>query len=193
MVDPCRWILFWGLLAVVLPFGATLEAQGKAPGPVLRIGWGSMSPHGPFDPHVSIRGSLGAGLGQHEVLDLEFTAQQGSDLLGLALEHWLARSPRDTPHRRYYAIRLAGGAVFRSTPRVIADSFHLKTAVYASAGIGILYPFTRRFAVVGTLEDILVWSPRQTVGTRWFPQYVWSVGGDVQHNFGFYAALQWRP
>jgi len=183
------------LLVAVFTPALSLAAQDN---PVLlELGAGSLSPDDPLNAILSFRGSVGRILSHRDGLSIDYTRQSNSrstseDLGKYARQFvnlsWLhsfqeAFFDEDTKQQQYL-FKLSGGLLVRGeTPSFNAD---LSNAVFLGAGLAIRYPFSRHIAAVGTIEDDVAFIPSQTVDST-------SFGGVVQHNFGLFVVVQWRP
>jgi hypothetical protein len=187
-------------LGVLLLCGGTAAAQTRRRW--IAIAPGSLSPDDPFTATLSFRGTLGWIASDRTAFSFDYTRQsanrsEGSDLgkyarnyFGVSWQHGSAQAFADDDlMKQQYLFRVGVGLLTRGTFRGVSPAEHLKTAGFVDVGAEIRYPFTQRLAAVGTLDDVLAFLPHQVV-TSGSQTYVF--GGDVQHNFGLFIALQWR-
>lgn len=183
------------LLVAVFTPALSLAAQGNRV--LLELGAGSLSPNDPFHAILTFRGSVGWMLSHQDALSIDYTRQSNSrstsedlgkyarQFLGFAWHHSFQEAfYDDETHQQQYLFKLSGGLLVRGkTPSFNAD---LANAAFLGAALAIRYPFSRHIAAVGTIEDDLAFIPSQTINATNF-------GGDVQHNFGLFVVVQWRP
>lgn len=164
---------------------------------LLELGAGTLSPDEPLNAILSFRGSVGWILSSRDALAIDYTRQSNSrstsedlgkyarQFVGFAWQHSFREAfYDDETHQQQYLLKLSGGLLVRGrTPSYNAD---LANAPFLGAALAIRYPLGARFAAVGTLEDDIAFIPSQTVDTT-------SIGGGVQHNFGLFITVQWRP
>ena len=188
-----RWLSLV-LVGVCTP-ALSLAAQDNRV--LLELGAGSLSPVDPLTAILTFRGSVGRILSHRDALSIDYTRQSRSrstseDLGKYARQFvsvsWLhafqeAFYDEDTKQQQYL-FKLSGGLLVRGrTPSFNAD---LANAAFLGAGLAIRYPLSRHIAAVGTIEDDIAFIPSQTIDTT-------NVGGGVQHNFGLFVVVQWRP
>jgi hypothetical protein len=182
------------LVAVCTP-ALSLAAQDN---PVLlELGAGSLSPDDPLNAILSFRGSVGRILSHKDALSIDYTRQSNSrstsedlgkyarQFVSFSWQHAFQEAffDEDTKQQQYL-FKLSGGLLVRGeTPSFNAD---LSNALFLGAGLAIRYPFSPHVAAVGTIEDDIAFIPSQTINTT-------NVGGEVQHNFGLFVVVQWRP
>lgn len=163
----------------------------------LELGAGSLSPDDPFYAVLSFRGSAGWILSHRDALSIDYTRQSKSrstsedlgkyarQFLGVAWQHSFREAFYDDErHQQQYLFKLSGGLLVRGKSPSYSED--LSNALFLGAGVAIRYPLSSRIAAVGTLEDDLAFIPRQTIDST-------RVGGVVQHNFGLFVVVQWRP
>ncbi len=164
---------------------------------LLELGAGSLSPDDPFNATLTFRGSVGWIPSHRDALSIDYTRQSNSrstsddlgkyarQFLGFAWHHSLQEAfYDDETHHQQYFFKLSGGLLVRGkTPSFNAD---LANAAFLGAALAVRYPLSRHIAAVGTIEDDMAFLPRQTINAT-------TVGGVMQHNFGLFVVVQWRP
>ena len=164
---------------------------------LLELGAGSLSPDDPLNAILSFRGSVGWILSHRDALSIDYTRQSNSrstsedlgkyarQFVGFAWHHSFQEAFYDEDtHQQQYLFKLSGGLLVRgTTPSFNSD---LANAAFLGAALAIRYPFSPHIAAVGTIEDDIAFIPSQTINTT-------NVGGEVQHNFGLFVVVQWRP
>lgn len=183
------------VLVTVLTLARSLVAQDNRV--LLELGAGSLSPDDPLNAILTFRGSVGWILSHRDALSIDYTRQSNSrstsedlgkyarQFLGFAWHHSFQEAYYDDDtHQQQYLFKLSGGLLVRGeTPSFNAD---LANAAFLGAALAIRYPLSRHIAAGGTIEDDMAFIPSQTINTTNF-------GGDVQHNFGLFVVVQWRP
>lgn len=201
----------------MLSAAGPLAAQnGRA---LVELGAGSLSPTDPFGAALGLRASAGWVLDAQDAVTLEYSRQPAnrseSAVLGLFPRHFLGigwqhafRNAFANPIRmkQQYLVRLSAGFLLgRVFPEAVAGD-RLKPAPFLGLGLVIRYPFSQRIALIGTIDDALVFLPRQTVRSYCgapsgflvcYPRgggtfYAVDVGGKAQQNFALLATLQLR-
>ena len=165
---------------------------------LLELGAGSLGPDDPLQAFLSFRGSAGWILRHRNALAIDYTRQTKSrstsedlgkyarQFLGLAWHHAFQEAFYDDEiHRQQYFLKLGGGLLVRgATPSL--GSADLANAPFVGAALAIRYPLASHIAAVGEIEDDMAFIPRQTINTT-------KIGGELQHNFGLFILVQWRP
>ena len=165
---------------------------------LLELGAGSLAPDDPFQAFLSFRGSVGWILSHRNALAIDYTRQTKSrstsedlgkyarQFLGLVWHHAFQDAFYDSQiHRQQYFLKLGGGLLVRGgTPSL--GSADLENAPFVGAALAIRYPLASHIAAVGEIEDDMAFIPRQTINTT-------KIGGELQHNFGLFILVQWRP
>ena len=196
--------------------GAPLAAQTH--GPVFELGAGALSAVNPFVATLALRAGAGWIFGAQNAITVEYSRQtansiEGPDLgkfsrqfVGIAWQHAFRDAFSDPePMKQQYLLRLGGGSVFRGTfPEAVGDET-LQNAPFMNAGLVIRYPFSPRFAAVGTIEDAIAFLPTQTVNSycaqdfsNCYVQggpdyYTYDLPAKTQHNVGLLVTVQLRP
>ncbi|HET9384496.1 MAG TPA: hypothetical protein VFO67_05065 [Gemmatimonadales bacterium] len=186
----------WLVVAAVCTPALALAAQDH---PImLELGAGSLAPDDPFQAFLSFRGSAGWILSHRDALAIDYTRQTKSratsedlgkyarQFLGLAWHHSFQEAFYDDETlRQQYFFKLSAGLLVRGrTPTL--GSADLANAPFVGAALAIRYPLSSRIAAVGEIEDDMAFIPRQTVDSI-------RIGGELQHNFGLFILVQWRP
>lgn len=187
---------------------------------LLDVGWGSLSADDPLLTTLSLRGTAGWVIDARNAIVFQVTHQsaarsEGSNFgklthqfVGLGWHHALRPVfANGTPRTQQYLLRIAAGMMLRGDFANAAGGSALRDAPFIDVGVVIRYPLTSRIAAVGTMEDAIAFLPAQMVSSycttqNGFPycypaggssSYSVPAGGRMQHNFGFFITLEWRP
>jgi len=202
------------LVGLLVLSAAPVSAQSRT---VVEIGSGSFSAGDPFSANLRFRSALGRIVGARDLVALEYSRQRANrgegDALGLIARDFLALGWHHAFREAFshaallkqqYLLHLNVGIVPRRRFPEAVGNDRLKAAPFLGIGVAIRYPVTRRLALLGTLDDALVFLSRQTVrsycppdgGSCYSPGSAFffdvDVGGAVQQNFGFFVSLQAR-
>jgi hypothetical protein len=170
-------------------FARTAPAQA-----IVRLESGSLTPDDPFKVTLAYGAQLGWQFGRHGLLlratwqdfsrDLFSYAapENGRRYLSLAYERRLGW---DDPFRQQVVLRIEGGGVARGG---------WSSAAFGAVGVGLRYPIGHKIAFLGSFEDRVLALPKDTLPDCGYdPCPAYTVGGNVQHNFGLFISVELRP
>lgn len=194
---------------------ATLSAQSART--VVEVGSGSFTAEDPFNVMLGFRGAVGRITGARDRVAFEYSRQRANrsegNALGLIARDFLALGwhhafrdvfSQEPLLKQQYLLHLSAGIVpSRGFPEAVGGE-RLNTAPFLGIGLAIRYPISDRLALLGTLDDAMVFLSRQTVrsycpsgsGGCYNPgdslYYDVNVGGAVQQNFAVLVSVQAR-
>ena len=187
--------LLAALLVLALARGAAAQSEASLPShAIVRLESGSLNPDDPFTVTLAYGAQLGWQFGRHGLL-LRATWQElsrdlysyaapegGRRYVALAYERQLGFAQ---PFRQQLVLRLEGGGVGRAP---------WKAAAFGAVGVGLRYPVGRQIAFLGSFEDRMLALPKDTLPDCGYdPCPAYTVGGKVQHNFGMFISVEFRP
>ena len=204
------------LLAVLL-FAAVPHLSAQSRRTVFELGSGSFTADDPFLVTLGFRAAIGRILGARDRIAVEYARQRANrsegHALGLIARDFLAVGwnhsfrnafSEETLLKQQYLLHMSAGIIpSRKFPEAVGNE-RLQTAPFLGIGLVIRYPISNHFALLGTLDDAMVFLPRQTVRSYCPPgaggcynpgdgfYYDVNVGGAVQQNFAFFVSLQAR-
>lgn len=205
---------------MVLALAPALPLAAQDHRALLELGAGTLSPDDPFTAILSFRGSAGWVLSHRNALSVDYTRQSASrstkedlgkyarQFVGLSWQHSFREAFYDDEiHQQQYLLKLSGGFLLRGQTKDGDPVQNLAAAFFSGVALAIRYPLSSHIAAVGTLEDDIAFIPNQTIQTRCafvgntytcYPVnsgtfYTLDLEGTVQHNFGLFVVVQWRP